>query len=190
MIDRLLLSLLASQLNGMHEAAKNKQEADAKRARLESEIETTQSTFENDLNTERRKKLQEKQRVRTQVEEEIMTLSSELFSKKASWHRLLLLWCRYEVLHLYFHAGMAEDPTFAIETSVPKHVPKTEGCAVLWPAGFRVTQPSLIFTLSSMPLLSSSLLKAATFYCSSIFLSSNLQNDPGLVHEDGPSPVG
>ncbi|CAB1115296.1 unnamed protein product [Ectocarpus sp. CCAP 1310/34] len=70
------------QLNGMHEAAKNKQEADAKRARLESEIETTQSTFENDLNTERRKQLQEKQRVRTQVEEEIMTLSSDLFSKK------------------------------------------------------------------------------------------------------------
>ncbi|CBJ33834.1 conserved unknown protein [Ectocarpus siliculosus] len=70
------------QLNGMHEAAKNKQEADAKRARLECEIETTQFTFENDLNTERRKKLQEKQRVRTQVEEEIMTLSSELFSKK------------------------------------------------------------------------------------------------------------
>ncbi|CAM9952650.1 unnamed protein product, partial [Ectocarpus fasciculatus] len=72
------------QLNGMHEAAKNKQEADAKRARLESEIETTQSTVENDLNAERRKKLQEKQRVRTQVEEEIMKLSSELFSKKAS----------------------------------------------------------------------------------------------------------
>lgn len=100
MIDR-LLSLLASQLNGMHEAAKNKQEADAKRARLESEIETTQSAVENDLNTERRKKLQEKQRVRTAVEEEIMKLSSELFSKKASWHRRLFLCFRYEV-HLYY----------------------------------------------------------------------------------------
>lgn len=74
--------LVCSQLNGMHEAAKNKREADANRARLEAEIETAERTMENDLNTERRKKLQEKQRVRRQVEDEIAELSSELFSKK------------------------------------------------------------------------------------------------------------
>ena len=71
-----------SQLNGMHEAVKNKREADANRARLEAEIKATKSMVENDLNTERRKKLQEKQRVRRQVEDEIKELSSELFSKK------------------------------------------------------------------------------------------------------------
>lgn len=66
----------------MHEAAKNKREADANRARLEAEIEMTESMVENDLNNERRKKLQEKQRVRRQVEDEITKLTSELFSKK------------------------------------------------------------------------------------------------------------
>lgn len=66
----------------MHEAAKNKREADANRARLEAEIKTTESTVGNDLNNERRKKLQEKQRVRRQVEDEITQLTSELFSKK------------------------------------------------------------------------------------------------------------
>ncbi|CAM9833495.1 unnamed protein product, partial [Hapterophycus canaliculatus] len=70
------------QLNGLHEAAKNKKEADANRARLEREIEKTESMIENDLNTERRKKLQEKQRIRRQVEDEIIELSSELFSQK------------------------------------------------------------------------------------------------------------
>lgn len=73
---------LVSQLNGMQEAAKNKREADANRARLEAEITKTESTVEDDLNTERRKKLQEKQRVRKQVEDEIAELSKELFSKK------------------------------------------------------------------------------------------------------------
>lgn len=66
----------------MHEAAKNKREADANRVRLEAEIKMTESTVENDLNNERRKKLQEKQRVRRQVEDEISELTSELFSKK------------------------------------------------------------------------------------------------------------
>lgn len=66
----------------MHEAAKNKREADATRARLEAEIKMTESMVENDLNNERRKKLQEKQRVRRQVEDEITELTSELFSKK------------------------------------------------------------------------------------------------------------
>ena len=66
----------------MHEAAKNKREADANRARLEAEIKATESMVENDLNNERRKKLQEKQRVRRQVEDEITQLTSELFSKK------------------------------------------------------------------------------------------------------------
>lgn len=70
------------KLNSLHEAAKNKKEADAKRACLEDEIQKTESMVENDLNTERRKKLQEKQRIRRQVEDEIMELSSELFSQK------------------------------------------------------------------------------------------------------------
>eukprot|EP00752_Nemacystus_decipiens_P004512 g4120.t1 len=78
--DKLLTE--EEQLNGMHEAAKNKREADANRARLEAEIKMTESTVENDLNNERRKKLQEKQRVRRQVEDEIKQLTSELFSKK------------------------------------------------------------------------------------------------------------
>lgn len=66
----------------MHEAAKNKREADANRARLEAEIKMTESMVENDLNDERRKKLQEKQRVRRQVEDEITELTAELYSKK------------------------------------------------------------------------------------------------------------
>lgn len=66
----------------MHEAAKNKREADANRERLEAEIKTTELMVEKDLNNERRKKLQEKQRVRRQVEDEITELTSELFSKK------------------------------------------------------------------------------------------------------------
>lgn len=66
----------------MHEAVKNKREADANRVRLEAEIKATKSMVEKDLNNERRKKLQEKQRVRRQVEDEIKELSSELFSKK------------------------------------------------------------------------------------------------------------
>lgn len=66
----------------MHEAAENKRESDTKRARLEKEVESTEATVESDLNVERRKKLQEKQRVRRQVEAQIKELSIELFSKK------------------------------------------------------------------------------------------------------------
>ena len=84
----------------MHEAAKNKREADANRARLEAEIKMTESMVENDLNNERRKKLQEKQRVRRQVEDEITKLTSELFSKKVrgvGYDRVqheIFGWCR------------------------------------------------------------------------------------------------
>lgn len=66
----------------MHEAAENKRESDAHRARLEKELESTKSIVEGDLNVERRKKLQEKQRVRRQVEAQIKELSTELFSQK------------------------------------------------------------------------------------------------------------
>lgn len=76
------MAFIHKKLNGMHEAAKNKREADANRARLEAEIKTTEAMVENDLNNERRKKLQEKQRARRQVEDEITQLTSELFSKK------------------------------------------------------------------------------------------------------------
>lgn len=66
----------------MHEAAENKRESDANRARLEKELQATESIVESDLNVERRKKLQEKQRVRRQIEDQIKELSLELFSKK------------------------------------------------------------------------------------------------------------
>lgn len=68
----------------MHEAAEHKRESDSKRATLEEEVESTERTIESDLNTERRKKLQEKQRVRRQIEAQIKELSIELFSKKVN----------------------------------------------------------------------------------------------------------
>ena len=70
------------QINSMHEAAEHKRESDSKRASLEEEVESTELMIESDLNTERRKKLQEKQRVRRQIEAQIKDLSMELFSKK------------------------------------------------------------------------------------------------------------
>lgn len=68
----------------MHEAAENKRESDLSRAKLEEEIKTTESIVESDMNTERRKKLQEKQRVRRQVEAQIKELSTALFSQKVT----------------------------------------------------------------------------------------------------------
>lgn len=68
----------------MDEVAKNKRESDAKRARLEKEIESTSSIVGSHLNVERRKKLQEKQRVKREIAEQIEQLSIELSSKKAS----------------------------------------------------------------------------------------------------------
>lgn len=55
---------------------------------------------------------------------------------------------------------MKEDPTFAIEINVPKTCAENQRTALLWPGDFHVTQPSRIFSFSSMPLLSSSLLKS------------------------------
>eukprot|EP00903_Cladosiphon_okamuranus_P009818 g9331.t1 len=94
------------QLNGMHEASKNKREADANRERLEAEIKMTESMVEHDLNNERRKKLQEKQRVRRQVEDEISKLTSELFSKKEIElaDKTVRAKDNYEKLHAALHA--------------------------------------------------------------------------------------
>ena len=69
-------------MNSLHEAAENKAEFEAKKARLEKEIEFTEAVVESDLNAVRRKNLQEKQRVKQQVEEQINQLSTELLSKK------------------------------------------------------------------------------------------------------------
>ncbi|CAN0502017.1 unnamed protein product, partial [Ectocarpus sp. 8 AP-2014] len=82
-------------------------------------------------NTERRKKLQEKQRVRTQVEEEIMTLSSELFSKKASWHRLLLLWCRYEEVELADKTVRAKDNNDKLHAALQAKAKQAEQMMVM-----------------------------------------------------------
>lgn len=67
----------------MDEVAKNKRESDARRARLEKEVESTRSIIESDLSIEQRKKLQEKQRVKREIEKHIEQLSIELSSKKA-----------------------------------------------------------------------------------------------------------
>ena len=70
------------QINSMHEAAEHKRESDSNRASLEEEVDSTAAMTESELNTERRKKLQEKQRVRRQIEAQMKELSIELFSKK------------------------------------------------------------------------------------------------------------
>lgn len=66
----------------MHEAADHKRESDSTRTTLQEEVKSTELMIESDLNTERRKKLQEKQRVRRQIDAQIKELSIELFSKK------------------------------------------------------------------------------------------------------------
>lgn len=66
----------------MHEAAEHKRESDSTRAKLQEEVKSTELVIESDLSTERRKKLQEKQRVRRQIDAQIKELSIELFSKK------------------------------------------------------------------------------------------------------------
>lgn len=66
----------------MHDAAEHKRESDTTRVRLEKELESTESAVEGDLSVERRKTLQEKQRVRRQVEAQIKELNTELLSKK------------------------------------------------------------------------------------------------------------
>lgn len=66
----------------MHDTAVSKRECDAMRAQLEKELHSTESIVESDLSIERRRKLQEKQRVRRQVEAQIKGLITELLSKK------------------------------------------------------------------------------------------------------------
>ncbi|CAN0299097.1 unnamed protein product, partial [Ectocarpus sp. 12 AP-2014] len=74
---------------------------------------------------------QEKQRVRTQIEEEIMTLSCELFSKKASWHRLLLLWCRYEEVELADKTVRAKDNNEKLHAALQAKAKQAEQMMVM-----------------------------------------------------------
>lgn len=66
----------------MQEAAESKRESDAAGARLEEELRSAESRVEGELSSERRKTLQEKQRVRLLVESRIRKMSAELLSKK------------------------------------------------------------------------------------------------------------
>lgn len=118
---------LTSQVNGMHEAADNKRESDASRARLEEEVKLTEATVESDLNVERRKKLQEKQRVRRQVKAQIKELSAELFSKKVGSlcapHRE-----RQEVPTTYTYSSLYLVSTVKTESLVGHTVPSLVAC--------------------------------------------------------------
>lgn len=74
-----------AQVNSMRDAAESKRECDAVRTRLEEELQSTRSKIESDLSLERRRKLQEKQRVRRQVDVQIKELSTDLLWKKVSF---------------------------------------------------------------------------------------------------------
>ena len=74
------------QINSMHEAAEHKRESDSNRASLEEEVDSTAAMTESELNTERRKKLQEKQRVRRQIEAQMAEAFSNRRILRWEWH--------------------------------------------------------------------------------------------------------
>lgn len=82
--------MFSGQLNSMHDAAESKRESDATWRRLKADLQSTRTAIEGDLTEERRKKLQEKQRVRRQMEAQIRDLSTELLSKKVRFATIVL----------------------------------------------------------------------------------------------------
>ncbi|CAM9582006.1 unnamed protein product, partial [Choristocarpus tenellus] len=73
---------MEEQINGMHEAADNKRECDANKARLELELNSTIEALKQEVTVEQRKTLQEKQRIRREIEVQLREATNELLSKK------------------------------------------------------------------------------------------------------------